>query len=67
MAETRWDSLYSEIFKYCWIVVRMPMKILTDPMTIGAIVCIEAGRLPWAKEAVHEIVERIIAGIVNHA
>jgi hypothetical protein len=34
---------------------------------MGAIVCIEAGRLPWAKEAVPEMVERIMAGIVNQA
>ena len=66
MAEMRWDSLYSEIFKYYWIVVRIPMKIFTEPITIGAYTCIDTGRLAWANDAVPLIVDNIIAGMVNH-
>jgi hypothetical protein len=49
------------------MVVRIPMKMLTEPITIGAMVCIETGKLPCANDAVPEMVDKIIAGIVNQA
>ena len=56
MEETRWASFNSDIFKYCWIVVNIPIVILILPITAGAYDLIYSGKLSCAKDAVPLIV-----------
>jgi hypothetical protein len=49
------------------MVVKIPMMMFTEPITMGAYAWNDIGRLPWAKDAVPEMVEKMMAGIVNHA